>query len=157
MVLTPNLQHLSNIYFMLLKRFSLFDWLLSFNISFIPAWMRTASGVYIFKFTFRYCKNCFDVVPENNSCSTFPFFKSLLKSYILILLSMLTLYINIFFCYFLLLLHYKIIKCNKNFEEISYCPLKIYMQIYFFTGINFATKHWTIVHKLNSSNQSGDA
>ena len=33
--LTPNLRHLSTMHFMLLKIFSVFDWLLSFKISFI--------------------------------------------------------------------------------------------------------------------------
>ena len=65
---TPRLRHLSTMYLLLLKRSSVFDWLLSFKTSFILAWIRTASGMYIFKFTSRYCNNCFDVVPGNVRC-----------------------------------------------------------------------------------------
>ena len=78
-------------YLILLTRFSVFDWLLSFKTSFIPAWIRTVSGVYIFKFTSRYYNNCFDVVPGDDRCFAFPFFKALLKLYILILFGMLSL------------------------------------------------------------------
>ena len=45
---TPNLRHVSTMYLILLKRFSVLDWLLLFKTSFIPAWIRTVSGVYIF-------------------------------------------------------------------------------------------------------------
>ena len=48
---TKNLWHLSTICLILLKSCSVFDWLLSFKALFIPAWIRTVSGVYIFKFT----------------------------------------------------------------------------------------------------------
>ena len=96
-------------YLILLKRFPVFDWLLLLKTSFIPAWIRTVSGVHIFRFTSRYCNNCFDVVPGNDRCLAFPFFKALLKLYILNLLGMLSLKINIFSCsVFLLMRHYKI-------------------------------------------------
>ena len=107
--LTPNLRHLSTMYLILPKRFSVFDWLLLFQTSFIQAWIRTVSGVYIFRFTSRYWNNCFDVVLGNNRCLEFPFFKALLKLYILNLLGVLSLKINVFSCsVFLLMRHYKI-------------------------------------------------
>ena len=53
------------------------------------------------------CNNCFAIVPGSDRCLAFPFFKALLKSYILILLGMLLLKINIFFCCFLLRRHSK--------------------------------------------------
>ena len=71
---------------------------------------KDCSGVYIFRFTSRYCNNCFDVVPVNDRCLAFPFSKALLKLYILNLLGMLSLKINIISCSvsFLLMRHYKI-------------------------------------------------
>ena len=115
---TQNFQHLSTINLILLKRFSVFDWLLSFKTSLIPAF----SGVYIFKFTSRYYNNCLDVVPGNDRCFAFPIFKALLKLYILILLGMLSLKINRFSCsVFWLLPHYKIY--HRNYWFFGKCCL----------------------------------
>ena len=118
-------------YLILLKTFSVFDWLLSFKKSFIPASTRTLSPVNIFKFTSRYCNNCFDVVPGNDRCLAFPFYKALLKSCISVLLSMMSLKINIFscsgfFCYFV----------TKRFITWKYWYFRKFHFI-FWSGINY--------------------
>ena len=107
---TPNLRHLLTMYLILVKRFSVFDWLLLFK-TFIPAWIKTVSGVYIFRFTSRYCNNYFDVVPGNDRCLAFLFFKTLLKLCILNLLGMLSLKIDIFSC--------SVFFVNASLEDLS--------------------------------------
>ena len=155
-------------YVILHKRYSVFNWLLSFKTSFIPAWIRTVSGVYIFNFTSRYCSNCFDVVSGKGRCFTFPIFKALLKLYILILPGI---FLFFFFRYrvtirFIIWNYWYFGKCRLifwmriNYNKMSpfrnvfwillripYCPLKIYIQIIFFTVVNIATKIRTIVCK----------
>ena len=133
-------------------------------------WTSSVSGVYIFKFTSRYCNNYFDLVRRKDRYLVFSFFKALLKSFILILLDTLYLKINIrtrknfVFGHISRSGYFR--KCRLIFWmginygrrppfrnlfwillRIWFCPPTIYMKIIFFTAVNIVTKIWTIVHK----------
>ena len=123
---TKNLWHLWTICLILLKSCSVFDWLLSFKALFIPAWRRTVSGVYIFKFT-------------SNT-----FLNNYLELLVLIVIGK---------CCLIFWMHINFDR-RPPFRNlfwillrVPYCPLKICRQIPFFTVFNIITKIQSIVHK----------